>query len=61
MSNIQKQTTEAKAARKSGQPDLRQFDGLCTIPEELGVTTEAEYLEYLVWKGAKKRHLPAHR
>ena len=56
MSNIQKQTTEAKAARKSGQPDLRQFDGLCTIPEELGVTTEAEYLEYLVWKGAKKRY-----
>lgn len=56
MSNNQKQITEAKAARKSGRSDLRQFDGLCTIPEELGVTTEAEYLEYLVWKGAKKRY-----
>ena len=56
MSNNQKQTTEAKAARKSGQPDLRQFDGLCTIPETLGITTEAEYLEYLVWEGAKKRY-----
>ena len=48
--------TEAKAARKGGQPDLRQFDGLCTIPEEFGVTTEAEYLEYLTWEGAKKRY-----
>lgn len=56
MSNIQKQMTEAKAARKNGQPNLRQFDGLCTIPKALGVTTEAEYLEYLVWEGAKKRY-----
>ena len=56
MSKINNQMKEAKAARKGGQPDLRQFDGLCTIPEASGVTTEAEYLEYLVWEGAKKRY-----
>lgn len=56
MSNNQKQTTEAKAARLCGQPDLRQFNGLCTIPDASGVTTEAEYLEHLVLEGAKKRY-----